>query len=112
MDLRYSKYLLGLLARTLELWKGDPPDTWLQHLRDMVTRTPTGSSRCGLLRVRGDGRLDLAFNEACDWYQGALASLLAVAEGYVEEAETVRLSLAKADAALLRVEKLALPVAA
>jgi len=103
-----SEHLLEVLERTLELWEGDPPESWLQNLRDMLA---TDSARVERLRPHFDCEvtvyLDLALDEACDWYLGAIASLVAVSEGYVDEADSVRLALAEADAAAVRAERLA-----
>jgi len=103
-----SEHLLEVLERTLQLWEGEPPESWLQDLRAMLA---DDSARVEALRPQYECEhtvhLDQVMEEACDWYQGALASLVAVTEGYLEEAATVRLSLAEADAAVARAEKLA-----
>lgn len=103
-----SEHLLEVLERTLELFEGDPPEHWLQAVRDLLA---ADSAKVERMRPHFDCDqtvyLDLAMDEACDWYQGALASLVTVTEGYLEEAESVRLSLAEADAAVVRAERLA-----
>ncbi len=102
------EHLLEVLERTLLLWEeGEPRESWLQDLREMLN---ADSLRVELMRPQFECDrtvyMDLAFDESCDWYQGAIASLVAVTEGYVEEAATVRMSVEEAENAMIRAEQL------
>lgn len=103
-----GEHLLEVLERTLQLWEEeDPRESWLQDLREMLN---ADSLRVELMRPQFECDktvyMDLAFDESCDWFQGAIASLVAVTEGYVEEAVTVRMSVEEAESAMVRAERL------
>lgn len=110
-----GQHLLQVLERTLELGNDQPDESRLQDLREMLR---DDSARVEAMRPCFDEwtpveivHADLAFEEACDYFQLAIDRLLAVIDGDVDQADEVRRAVGDSDEALQRAQSMTMALA-